>query len=111
MRLKKKTTPFLRKTAARFYAFSKFCKLFQAIFNIHSVLQEFPFLTVTKVPPGFVVHVGGVISSKSVKLLDEINNPGENTFIVLTYLFYLNSIFLFLISFKLMHSTPDGKGK
>jgi len=35
---------------------------------------EFPFLTIVKLPPGFVVHIGGIVSSKSVKLLDEINS-------------------------------------
>ena len=40
-------------------------------------LQEFPFFTITKTPPGFVFHLGGIVSAKSVKLLDEINNPGS----------------------------------
>ena len=39
--------------------------------------QEFPFLTIVKLPPGFVVHIGGIVSSKSVKLLDEINSFGN----------------------------------
>ncbi|XP_065055767.1 C2 domain-containing protein 5-like isoform X2 [Rhopilema esculentum] len=38
---------------------------------------EFPFFTITKLPTGFVLHVGGVVSSKSVKLLDKINNPDD----------------------------------
>lgn len=43
--------------------------------------QEFPFFTLTSFPPGFLVHVGGVVSARSVKLLDRIHNPGEfNTF-------------------------------
>lgn len=41
------------------------------------LLQEFPFFTLTSFPPGFLVHVGGVVSARSVKLLDRIHNPGE----------------------------------
>ncbi|XP_047195768.1 C2 domain-containing protein 5 isoform X13 [Hippoglossus stenolepis] len=37
--------------------------------------QEFPFFTLTSFPPGFLVHVGGVVSARSVKLLDRIHNP------------------------------------
>uniref|UniRef100_A0A671VPA6 C2 domain-containing protein 5 n=1 Tax=Sparus aurata TaxID=8175 RepID=A0A671VPA6_SPAAU len=40
-------------------------------------LQEFPFFTLTSFPPGFLVHVGGVVSARSVKLLDRIHNPDE----------------------------------
>ncbi|XP_074533142.1 C2 domain-containing protein 5 isoform X2 [Halichoeres trimaculatus] len=36
---------------------------------------EFPFFTLTSFPPGFLVHVGGVVSARSVKLLDRIHNP------------------------------------
>ncbi|XP_008834460.1 C2 domain-containing protein 5 isoform X4 [Nannospalax galili] len=36
---------------------------------------EFPFFTLTAFPPGFLVHVGGVVSARSVKLLDRIHNP------------------------------------
>uniref|UniRef100_K7EE53 C2 domain-containing protein 5 n=1 Tax=Ornithorhynchus anatinus TaxID=9258 RepID=K7EE53_ORNAN len=39
--------------------------------------REFPFLTLTAFPPGFLVHVGGVVSARSVKLLDRIHNPDE----------------------------------
>jgi len=39
-------------------------------------LQEYPFFTVKSVPSGFVVHLGGVVSARSVKLLDKIHNPG-----------------------------------
>ncbi|XP_035497355.1 C2 domain-containing protein 5 isoform X3 [Scophthalmus maximus] len=39
--------------------------------------QEFPFFTLTTFPPGFLVHVGGVVSARSVKLLDRIHNPDE----------------------------------
>ncbi|XP_053933223.1 C2 domain-containing protein 5 isoform X12 [Cuculus canorus] len=37
--------------------------------------REFPFFTLTSFPPGFLVHVGGVVSARSVKLLDRIHNP------------------------------------
>lgn len=39
-------------------------------------LQEYPFFTMTSFPFGFIVHLGGVVSAKSVKLLDKIHNPG-----------------------------------
>uniref|UniRef100_A0A3Q2CE97 C2 domain-containing protein 5 n=1 Tax=Cyprinodon variegatus TaxID=28743 RepID=A0A3Q2CE97_CYPVA len=37
--------------------------------------REFPFFTLTSFPPAFLVHVGGVVSARSVKLLDRIHNP------------------------------------
>ncbi|XP_043980590.1 C2 domain-containing protein 5 isoform X14 [Gambusia affinis] len=37
--------------------------------------REFPFFTLTSFPPSFLVHVGGVVSARSVKLLDRIHNP------------------------------------
>uniref|UniRef100_A0A8C7IWE3 C2 domain-containing protein 5 n=1 Tax=Oncorhynchus kisutch TaxID=8019 RepID=A0A8C7IWE3_ONCKI len=40
-------------------------------------LSEFPIFTLTCFPPGFLVHVGGVVSTRSVKLLDRIHNPDE----------------------------------
>ncbi|XP_016147387.1 C2 domain-containing protein 5 isoform X6 [Sinocyclocheilus grahami] len=42
---------------------------------------EYPFFTLTAFPPGFLLHVGGVVSARSVKLLDRIHNPalGNNT--------------------------------
>ncbi|KAM4676779.1 LOW QUALITY PROTEIN: C2 domain-containing protein 5 [Discoglossus pictus] len=39
--------------------------------------REFPFFTLTLFPLGFLVHVGGVVSARSVKLLDRIHNPDE----------------------------------
>ncbi|KAM6926487.1 C2 domain-containing protein 5 isoform 4-T4 [Lycodopsis pacificus] len=39
--------------------------------------REFPFFTLASFPPGFLVHVGGVVSARSVKLLDRIHNPDE----------------------------------
>ncbi|XP_026855257.2 C2 domain-containing protein 5 isoform X5 [Electrophorus electricus] len=37
--------------------------------------REFPFFTLTGFPPAFLLHVGGVVSARSVKLLDRIHNP------------------------------------
>ncbi|XP_062317673.1 C2 domain-containing protein 5 isoform X5 [Osmerus eperlanus] len=37
--------------------------------------REFPFFTLTCFPPGFLIHAGGVVSARSVKLLDRIHNP------------------------------------
>uniref|UniRef100_UPI00358E4398 C2 domain-containing protein 5 isoform X2 n=1 Tax=Myxine glutinosa TaxID=7769 RepID=UPI00358E4398 len=39
--------------------------------------REYPFFTLTSFPPGFLVHVAGVVSARSVKLLDRIYNPDE----------------------------------
>uniref|UniRef100_A0A8C2JZZ6 C2 domain-containing protein 5 n=1 Tax=Cyprinus carpio TaxID=7962 RepID=A0A8C2JZZ6_CYPCA len=39
--------------------------------------REYPFFTLTIFPPGFLLHVGGVVSARSVKLLDRIHNPDE----------------------------------
>ncbi|XP_054138179.1 C2 domain-containing protein 5 isoform X7 [Melozone crissalis] len=39
--------------------------------------REFPFFTLTSFPPGFLLHVGGIVSARSVKLLDRIHNPDE----------------------------------
>uniref|UniRef100_A0A8C2I0P9 C2 domain-containing protein 5 n=1 Tax=Cyprinus carpio TaxID=7962 RepID=A0A8C2I0P9_CYPCA len=39
--------------------------------------REYPFFTLTAFPPGFLLHVGGVESARSVKLLDRIHNPDE----------------------------------
>ncbi|XP_073785063.1 C2 domain-containing protein 5 isoform X26 [Danio rerio] len=36
---------------------------------------EYPFFTLTSFPSGFLLHVGGVVSARSVKLLDRIHNP------------------------------------
>ncbi|XP_039510396.1 C2 domain-containing protein 5 isoform X5 [Pimephales promelas] len=37
--------------------------------------REYPFFTLTSFPPGFLLHLGGVVSARSVKLLDRIHNP------------------------------------
>ncbi|XP_039617530.1 C2 domain-containing protein 5 isoform X11 [Polypterus senegalus] len=39
--------------------------------------REFPFFTLTSFPLGFLIHAGGVVSARSVKLLDRIHNPDE----------------------------------
>jgi len=49
---------------------------------MYTCLQEYPFFTVKSVPPGFVLHLGGVVSARSVKLLDKIHNPGINFFLL-----------------------------
>eukprot|EP00731_Ephydatia_muelleri_P006978 Em0003g1226a len=36
-----------------------------------------PFYTLTSLPVGTLKHIGGLVSAKSVKLLDKINNPDE----------------------------------
>ncbi|XP_041982627.1 C2 domain-containing protein 5 isoform X3 [Aricia agestis] len=33
-------------------------------------MLEYPFLTMTEFPPGFIVHIGGTVCSRSVKLVD-----------------------------------------
>ncbi|XP_068082905.1 C2 domain-containing protein 5 [Anabrus simplex] len=40
-------------------------------------MLEYPFLTMGKYPPGFIVHLGGTVSSRSVKLLERITNLEE----------------------------------
>lgn len=56
---------------SKFFVLSIFSYIF-----LSSFYQEFPFFTLTAFPPGFLVHVGGVVSARSVKLLDRIHNPG-----------------------------------
>ena len=46
--------------------------------NMDKLMPEFPFLTITKFPPGFLVHLGGMVSSKSVKLLEELDDRDES---------------------------------
>ncbi|KAK2143845.1 hypothetical protein LSH36_807g00138 [Paralvinella palmiformis] len=40
-------------------------------------MMDYPFFTIKSFPPGFLVHLGGVVSARSVKLLDKIHNPDE----------------------------------
>ncbi|RUS91136.1 hypothetical protein EGW08_001049 [Elysia chlorotica] len=41
------------------------------------MFQEYPFFTMRSFPPGFIINLGGVVSARSVKLLDKIHNPEE----------------------------------
>lgn len=40
-------------------------------------LLEYPFLTLKTLPPGLIANIGGIVSARSVKLLDQINNPDD----------------------------------
>ncbi|PVD33850.1 hypothetical protein C0Q70_05111 [Pomacea canaliculata] len=40
-------------------------------------LLEYPFFTMRSYPPGFIVSLGSMVSARSVKLLDKIDNPEE----------------------------------
>nr|XP_033334736.1 C2 domain-containing protein 5 isoform X1 [Megalopta genalis]XP_033334737.1 C2 domain-containing protein 5 isoform X1 [Megalopta genalis]XP_033334738.1 C2 domain-containing protein 5 isoform X1 [Megalopta genalis] len=40
-------------------------------------MLEYPFLTMQQYPPGFILHFGGLVSSRSVKLLERISNLEE----------------------------------
>ncbi|KAI7688250.1 C2 domain-containing protein 5 [Sarcoptes scabiei] len=40
-------------------------------------LLEYPFLTLKNFPIGFIANIGGIVSARSVKLLDQINNPDD----------------------------------
>ncbi|GIY63855.1 c2 domain-containing protein 5 [Caerostris extrusa] len=40
-------------------------------------MLEYPFITMRQFPVGFIQHIGGVVSARSVKLLVQINNPDE----------------------------------
>ncbi|MPC17141.1 C2 domain-containing protein 5 [Portunus trituberculatus] len=40
-------------------------------------LLEYPFLTMKSFPPGFILHLGGTVSARSVKLLDRPHPPEE----------------------------------
>ncbi|KDR22889.1 uncharacterized protein LOC110841472 isoform X2 [Zootermopsis nevadensis] len=40
-------------------------------------MMEYPFLTMSKYPPGFILHLGGTVSSRSVKLLERVTNLEE----------------------------------
>ncbi|XP_037070416.1 C2 domain-containing protein 5-like [Pollicipes pollicipes] len=39
---------------------------------------EFPFVTLRTFAPGFITHIGGTVSARSVKLLDRITQPEES---------------------------------
>ncbi|CAB0035264.1 unnamed protein product [Trichogramma brassicae] len=40
-------------------------------------MLEYPFITMQQYPPGFVLHIGGLVSARSVKLLERISNLEE----------------------------------
>ncbi|XP_020713746.1 C2 domain-containing protein 5 isoform X2 [Ceratitis capitata] len=40
-------------------------------------LLEYPFLTMTKYPQGFILHLGTTVAARSVKLLERVPNPDE----------------------------------
>uniref|UniRef100_W8BDG1 Uncharacterized protein KIAA0528 n=2 Tax=Ceratitis capitata TaxID=7213 RepID=W8BDG1_CERCA len=40
-------------------------------------LLEYPFLTMTKYPQGFILHLGATVAARSVKLLERVPNPDE----------------------------------
>ncbi|XP_060570762.1 C2 domain-containing protein 5-like [Ruditapes philippinarum] len=45
--------------------------------QINIELMEYPLFTMTSFPPGFIIHIGGVVAARSIKLLDKIHNPEE----------------------------------
>lgn len=40
-------------------------------------MLEYPFLTMTKYPNGFILHLGATVAARSVKLLERVPNPDE----------------------------------
>ena len=46
----------------------------------HIFIQEYPFYTISTLPEGVLTHIGGLVTARSVKLLDKINNPGIVTY-------------------------------
>uniref|UniRef100_A0A673X9M1 C2 domain-containing protein 5 n=1 Tax=Salmo trutta TaxID=8032 RepID=A0A673X9M1_SALTR len=68
-------TPKMGKTPSPSSPFLTLCLLLSSPPTLS--LTEFPFFTLTCFPPGFLVHIGGVVSARSVKLLDRIHNPDE----------------------------------
>lgn len=40
-------------------------------------MLEYPFLTMTKYPMGFILHLGATVAARSVKLLERVPNPDE----------------------------------
>ncbi|KAF4532893.1 hypothetical protein B566_EDAN001497 [Ephemera danica] len=41
-------------------------------------MMEYPFLTMTKYPPGFILRLGGMVSSRSVKLLERTTSTEDH---------------------------------
>lgn len=40
-------------------------------------MLEYPFLTMSIFPHGFIEHIGGAVAARSVKLLERVANPEE----------------------------------
>lgn len=40
-------------------------------------MLEYPFLTLERFPPGFIIHLGSCVCARSVKLLERVANPDE----------------------------------
>uniref|UniRef100_A0A1B0GF18 C2 domain-containing protein n=1 Tax=Glossina morsitans morsitans TaxID=37546 RepID=A0A1B0GF18_GLOMM len=40
-------------------------------------MLEYPFLTMTRYPEGFLLHIGATVAARSVKLLERVPNPDE----------------------------------
>jgi hypothetical protein len=43
----------------------------------YNLASEYPFFTLSLLPPGMLLNIGGLVAAHSVKLLDRINNPDE----------------------------------
>ncbi|KAF5300394.1 hypothetical protein FQR65_LT01015 [Abscondita terminalis] len=56
---------------------SRIAPLLQSIPHNNFEMLEYPFITISKFPPGFVIHLGGVVSARSVKLLERVTNLEE----------------------------------
>ena len=41
-------------------------------------MPEFPFLTLSRPPPGFTAQLAGMVSAKSVKLLEEVDDREDS---------------------------------
>ncbi|XP_075226369.1 C2 domain-containing protein 5 isoform X2 [Lycorma delicatula] len=48
-----------------------------AMFKENLDMLEYPFITMSKFPPGFILHIGGVVTARSVKLLERMTNLTE----------------------------------
>ncbi|XP_039297495.1 C2 domain-containing protein 5 isoform X4 [Nilaparvata lugens] len=47
------------------------------ILKEHLEMLEYPFFTMSKYPPGFIIHIGGMVGARSVKLIERMNNMEE----------------------------------
>jgi hypothetical protein len=46
-------------------------------FKFITAISEYPFFTLASLPSGVLGHIGGLVTARSVKLLDKINNPDD----------------------------------